>query len=81
MSDDRAIKTKETIKLLKETIELQIMMAHAINDTLSDKLKQLKQINELADMALNFQHSLEPSVDMTSRKRYNALLEIRGLSK
>ncbi len=51
MSEDRAIKTKEKIKLLKETMELQIITAQAINDTLSDIIKQ---INELATDYLKF---------------------------
>lgn len=41
----------------------------------------LKQIHEIADMALKQRLSLEPNQVDVSKRRYNALLEIRGLSK
>lgn len=40
----------------------------------------MKQIHEIADMALKSQASLEPSLVKAARQRYDALLEIRGLS-
>lgn len=43
--------------------------------------KKLMTIHEIADMTLKDQMSLKPDLVTVARKRYDALLEIRGLSK
>ena len=58
------------LRLRKDTVWYRVKELEAI----------LKEINEIADMALKNQASLEPSLVKAARQRYDALLEIRGLS-